>query len=296
MGQLRPGALRRQRAGPALSQVCKARCKAERLRTYPRQLLVRARLIRLGHLQLARRSMDRFERRQFVLHRDAKLLETPDIREYSRLERSDRVVERANGANQPRASVAEMPRKHPDSIVELLNTFSVKRYCLIGSMYDMVPHTTPLLVTGAASNLALQNELDLAKVAPSNYQGPTTILHLLGQKVLQLGIETFSLVVHMPNYLSFEEDYRGVVRLMEIIHSLYGITIPEADVNKAKEQEQQVSRLAEQIMQQEPRYLLALSQLETNYDARVGEQEETRLSPEVERFLQDLNNRFGQGQ
>jgi hypothetical protein len=184
-----------------------------------------------------------------------------------------------------------------ESVVELLRVFSVKRYCLIGSMYDMVPHTRPLLVTGAASNLALQNELDLARVVSSNYQGPTTILHLLGQKVLQLGMETLSLVVHIPNYLSLEEDYRGVARLMEILHSLYGFTIPETDANEAKEQEKQINQLAEQIMQQEPRYRLALSQLEANYDVRVGEQEEeTRLSPEVERFLQELNNRFGQGQ
>jgi predicted ATP-grasp superfamily ATP-dependent carboligase len=183
-----------------------------------------------------------------------------------------------------------------DSVVELLNVFSAKRYCLIGSMYDMVPYTRPLLVTGAASNQALQNELDLARVVSSSYQGPTTILSLLGQKTLQLGMETFSLVVHIPNYLSFEEDYRGVIRLMEILQSLYGFTTPEAYANKAKEQEQHVSQLAEQVMQQEPRYRIVLNQLEANYDARVGKQEETRLSPEVERFLQDIESRFGQGQ
>ncbi len=180
-----------------------------------------------------------------------------------------------------------------DSVLELLRAFSVKRYCLIGSMYDMVPHTRPLLVTGAASNLALQNELDLARVVSSNYEGPTTILHLLGQKVLQLGMETLSLVVHIPNYFNLEEDYRGVARLMEILHSLYGFGMPEADADKAKEQEKQISQLAEQIMQQEPRYRLALEQLENNYDSRFKEEKEgTRLSPEVEKFLQDLDKRF----
>jgi predicted ATP-grasp superfamily ATP-dependent carboligase len=181
-----------------------------------------------------------------------------------------------------------------DSVLELLKAFSVKRYCLIGSMYDMVPHTRPLLVTGAASNLALQNELDLARVVPSNYQGPTTILSLLGQKVLQSGMETLSLIVHIPNYLNLEEDYRCVARLMEILHSLYGFTIPDADASKAKEQEKQISQLAEQIMKQEPRYRIALEQLEKNYDSRFKEETEgTRLSPEVEKFLQDLDKRFG---
>lgn len=52
-----------------------------------------------------------------------------------------------------------------------------------------------------------------------------------------------------------------------------------------------------QIMQQEPRWRLVLKQLEANYDARVGKQqeEETQLSPEVERFLRELDTRFGQG-
>ncbi|MFX1266031.1 MAG: PAC2 family protein [Promethearchaeota archaeon] len=183
-----------------------------------------------------------------------------------------------------------------DSVVKLLEAFSAKRYCLVGSMYDMVPYTRPLLVTGSASNQALQNELDIAKVVSSNYQGPTSVISLIGQKALELGMETLSLIVHTPNYLSFEEDYRGVVRLMEIINPLYGFTTPDIYTNNAKEQEQRVKQLAEQAMQQEPRYRVILNQLEANYDARVGKQEETQLSPEVERFLADLESRFGRDQ
>jgi hypothetical protein len=38
-----------------------------------------------------------------------------------------------------------------------------------------------------------------------------------------------------------------------------------------------------------------LKQLEDNYDSRINEnKEETRLSPEVEKFLQDLEKRFRQ--
>ncbi len=180
------------------------------------------------------------------------------------------------------------------SILELLKTFSVKRYCLLGSMYDIVPYTRPLLVTGRASNLVLQNELEVARVVSSDYQGPTTILHLIEQRALQLGMETLSLVVHLPNYLMMTEDYRGVGRLMEVLHSLYGLAMSQADVEKANEQEEHVSELAEQIMQQEPRLRLVLEQLEANYDSRFKEEkEETRLSPEVEKFLQDLDKRFG---
>lgn len=182
-----------------------------------------------------------------------------------------------------------------DSVVKLFKTFSVKRYCLIGSMYDMVPYTRPLLVTGAGSNLVLQNELAVANVRYGDYQGPTTILSLIGNRGLQLGIETCSMIVHLPNYLVMEEDYRGQKRLMEVISSLYDFTMPPADAEKADEQEKQVRLIAEQIIQQEARLGLILKQLEANYDSRVKEdKEETPLSPEVEKFLRGLDRRFRQ--
>jgi PAC2 family len=182
-----------------------------------------------------------------------------------------------------------------DSVVEFFKTFGVKRYCLIGSMYDMVPYTRPLLVTGTASNLRLQQELALANVIDSDYQGPTTILSLIGHRALQLGMETCNMIAHLPNYLTMEEDYRGEKRLMEVLSSLYDFGIPQADIEKADQQEEQVRLIAEQIIQQEPRMGLILKQLEANYDSRIKkEKEETPLSPEVEKFLQDMNKRFRQ--
>ncbi len=182
-----------------------------------------------------------------------------------------------------------------DSVVELFKTFGVKRYCLIGSMYDMVPYTRPLLVTGTASNLGLQNELAVANVRHSDYQGPTTILSLIGHRALQLDMETCNMIVHLPSYLMMEEDCRGEKRLMEVISSLYDFAMPQADIEKADQQEEQVRLIAEQIIQQEPRLGLILKQLEANYDSRIKEEkEETRLSPEVEKFLQDLDRRFRQ--
>jgi ribosome-binding protein aMBF1 (putative translation factor) len=83
---------------------------------------------------------------------------------------------------------------------------------------------------------------------------------------------------------------------MEVISSLYNFDMPQADIEKANQQEEQVRQLAEQFMQQEPRYKLILEQLEANYDSRIKEEKaETRLSPEVEKFLQDVGRRFELG-
>ena len=180
-----------------------------------------------------------------------------------------------------------------DSVFDLLKSFGVRRYCLMGAMYDMVPYTRPLLVTGSASNLRLQKELEVAHVVSSDYQGPTTITYLISQRGLEIGMETLSLIVHLPQYLMMENDYRGKKRLMEVLSILYDFPLSEEDADKAKEQEERVSQIAEQFIQQEPSYRLILNQLEAYYDSRVGQaKEESKLSPEVEKFLRDLGRRF----
>lgn len=183
-----------------------------------------------------------------------------------------------------------------DSVKEIFRVLGVKRYFLIGSMYDMVPYTRPLLVTGSASSEDLQNRLAAKKVMQSNYQGPTTILYLITQQLQEWDVETLSMIVHLPNYLIMKDDYRGVKRLMEVICSLYDICLSQVDVEKAKEQEEHVSQIADQMIEVEPRYKFILQQLESSYDSRVKEGEsDIQLSPEVEKFLQEMDRRFGQG-
>jgi hypothetical protein len=182
-----------------------------------------------------------------------------------------------------------------DSVLRVLKRMGVKRYLLLGSMYDMVPYTRPLLITGTVSNLKLQNELETVRVVASDYVGPTTIAFLISQKAPQMDIEAASLVIHLPQYLTLENDYRGKKGLMEVLSALYGIPMAQDDIDQAKEQEESVRRMAERIMQQEPRYKPILEHLEATYDARVGKhKEETPLSPELEQLLQDLSKRFGQ--
>ncbi|MCX5998916.1 MAG: PAC2 family protein [Chloroflexi bacterium] len=179
-----------------------------------------------------------------------------------------------------------------ESVLELFKRLGVKRYCLLGSMYDMVPYTRPLLVTGTGSNLKLQNELETASVLPSEYVGPTTIV---SQSASQMGIETYSLIVHLPQYLTLEEDYRGETRLMQMLGSMYGFPVAQEDLDKAKGQTEWVSQVSEQVMQQEPRYRPILEHLEASYDSRVNKKTpESKLSPELEQLLQDLGKRFGQ--
>jgi proteasome assembly chaperone (PAC2) family protein len=183
-----------------------------------------------------------------------------------------------------------------DSVLQVLEEFGVRRYCLIGAMYDMVPYTRPLLVTGAASNPALQEVLEGANVVPSDYEGSTTIAYLISQRAPGMGIDTLGLIAHLPQYLTMENDHRGEIRLLEVLSALYGLPLPEADADKAREQYDQVRRIAEQWIEHEPRYGLMLKQLEAHYDSRVEHGKgEAELSPELEKLLQDMQRRFSEG-
>jgi len=182
-----------------------------------------------------------------------------------------------------------------DSVLLLLKRFGVKRYCLLGSMYDSVSHTRPLIVTGGGIGRGFEEELERAGVESSNYQGPTSILYLISQRAAKIGIETFTLLVHLPQYTQLDDDYMGLVRLMEVLSSLYDVSIADADIAKAERQHKHLNELLDKTSQLKE----IVTQLEARYDARMARKEEElempQLSPEVERFLREMDKRFREG-
>ena len=115
-----------------------------------------------------------------------------------------------------------------DSILKLLKACKARKYVLLGSMYDVVPHTRPLIVNGGAREGCPEGPERGPGALTSGYEGPTTITILISQKGPALGIETLSFIVSLPQYVSLEEDYLGKVRLMEILNVLYNIPIDTA--------------------------------------------------------------------
>lgn len=180
---------------------------------------------------------------------------------------------------------------YTDSILRLLQIFNVKRYILVGSMYDIVPHTKPLLVTGSATK-NMSEILDRAGVQSSNYQGPTTITYLVSQKGSEIGIESTSLIVHLPQYLPLEEDFTGLVRLMEVLSALYNFPVEKSDIEKAEDQRRDIDL----AVGRDPKLKAFVTHLESYYEDKTKKRdEETKgLSPEIEGFLKDIEKRFKQ--
>jgi hypothetical protein len=183
-----------------------------------------------------------------------------------------------------------------DSIVQLLTKLNVSRYCRVGGMYDAVPHTRQLPVMGMLNGEPLTDIDSVTGNRRSNYQGPTSIMNLIGEKISGLGIENMTLMVRLPGYLQLEEDYSGAARLRGVLCTLYDLP---AELGTSARGVQQYKRVSSTI-EGNPEVKALVQRLEAEHDARQtsssGEaqtgpdQTFSPLSPSVEQFLRELGN------
>jgi hypothetical protein len=181
-----------------------------------------------------------------------------------------------------------------DSVLQLMQHFGARRYIIAGSMHDYVPHTRPMIVTGEAIGKGAHAELEANNIESIEYQGPTSICFLISQRAPDMGIDTLSLIAHLPQYTQMDEDFIGTVRIMKILSSMYGIPVNESYISKAEQQLEQIDT----ALEKNPQLKTIVKQLENHYDTRSGRQEEkdtTELSPEVEKFLSEMDRRFREG-
>ena len=177
------------------------------------------------------------------------------------------------------------------SVLLVIKMLGVRSYSLLGSMYDSVPHTRPLLITGGAMGNN-PSKLEALGIRPGHrYQGPTTICHLITQEAAHLGLETMSLMIHLPQYTELENDYTGELALLQILSILYDFPVGEVEKHKAEKQYAEI----DEVVKANRKLKSALAQLEASYDARAESRKEDlpQLSSEVENFLKEMENRFG---
>ncbi|OPY61258.1 MAG: PAC2 family protein [Syntrophorhabdaceae bacterium PtaU1.Bin034] len=170
------------------------------------------------------------------------------------------------------------------SVLKVLKTFKAKKYILLGSMYDSVPHTRPLLISGYGMGEKARQDVRKAGVLPITYHGPSTIAHLITTKAARAGIDATVFIVSLPQYVVLTEDYLGKVRLMELLNALYDIPVDTEEFAKALEQRNLISERLESSQEIKN----VLPQLETAYDMRVNAMEvegTPRLTSEVEEIF-----------
>ena len=180
-----------------------------------------------------------------------------------------------------------------DSVNEVLDILGAKRYSLLGAMYDMVPHTRPLLVSGGSLDDANEAEYRSVRVSPSDYEGPTTITHKVFEHAEASGLDTRIFVVRLPQYFQVEEDFNGAARLTGILCQLYGLPSNLEDRERGTQQYASLQNIVSDTSEVSK----LLGRLEEKYDkenadAESGSTPVAPLSPQIEEFLQGLD--FGE--
>ena len=185
--------------------------------------------------------------------------------------------------------------EYTDSILQVVEAFGVKRYCRVGAMYDAVPHTRPLLITGSIGTIPQLHPVPNLKLRRSNYQGPTTIMNLVSDGIDRLGVESINFMVHLPQYVQLDEDFNGTARMLEALSSVYA-DIP-SDLAPTRRGQRQYRELNAAV-ERNPELRSLIQQMEDYYDSNesdgpVASEDENvgepvSLSPEIEQFLSEL--------
>ena len=156
-----------------------------------------------------------------------------------------------------------------DSVLELFKELGVTRYLLVGGMYDVVPHTRPLRISGSLRMEGIDETLaERFKVKRSTYEGPTSILYMISRKAQKLGLETGNLTVHLPQYVQMEEDLSGAAAVLGVLSELYGLPQELQAREKAEQQYVELGR----TVARSPELRNLVQRLESMYDARAEEE------------------------
>ena len=186
---------------------------------------------------------------------------------------------------------------YANAIVSFMKHFDVSEHCRIGGMYDSVPHTRPVLVTGTLGDDKAERAAGLVSLRRSNYQGPTSIVNLVSTLLEESEIESASLMAHLPQYVQLEEDYMGQSRLMEVLCSIYGFPESLANPDRGLKQYEEISS----AIQNNSEVKGLIRQFEAYYDRLQSRQrpveqtEDITLAPNVEGFLRELGERLTNG-
>ena len=177
-----------------------------------------------------------------------------------------------------------------NAISEVLTHFDIQEYCRIGGMYDSVPHTRPLLVTGTMSDEQAAKARGLVSQRRSTYQGPTSIVNMVTDLLADKEVVSTSLMAHLPQYMQLDEDHMGSARIVEILCAMYDLPRSLSDTARGERQYEDVNRAVEG--NSEVRSLI--TRLESYYDRVLASEEEeeeedaVELAPDLEQFLREV--------
>ena len=131
-----------------------------------------------------------------------------------------------------------------DEMFSLCSTLGVKAIITLGAMYDNVLHSDRI-VSGAASDQALLEDLKQKGVIPVNYQGPSSIHSIISSEGRKRGFQCMSLWCHCPYYLQGTTHFGILTHMASLLSSIGGF---ELDVQELESSWRDLNRQIQKLI------------------------------------------------
>jgi proteasome assembly chaperone (PAC2) family protein len=131
-------------------------------------------------------------------------------------------------------------RTFAEAVIEAAERLGVEMVVTLGALLADVPHTSPVPITGLASDAELVERLALSR---SSYEGPTGIVGIVHDTCRRRGMTSASLWAAVPHYVAAVPNPKAALALLRRLEGFTGIAIEASELEEAMDRfESQVDR------------------------------------------------------
>jgi proteasome assembly chaperone (PAC2) family protein len=170
-------------------------------------------------------------------------------------------------------------------LLDVADDYEVDLLVMLGGLLADVPHSRPIAVSATASDPMLAKELG---VEPSQYEGITGILGVIGDEARNRELNALSLWAAVPHYVSTTPSPKATLALIEALEEHLGLKFPIGNLKeRATIWESNVDRMAAEDSEVGD-YVRELER--SKDDDEIREATGDSIAKEVERFLRRQEN------
>ena len=170
-------------------------------------------------------------------------------------------------------------------LLDVADDYEIDLLVMLGGLLADVPHSRPITVSATASDPMLARELG---VEPSQYEGITGILGVIGDEARNRELNALSLWAAVPHYVSTTPSPKATLALIETLEEHLGLKLPLGNLKeRATIWESSVDRMAAEDSEVGD-YVRELER--SKDDDELREATGDSIAKEVERFLRRQEN------
>jgi proteasome assembly chaperone (PAC2) family protein len=173
--------------------------------------------------------------------------------------------------------------RYCDILLNMAQEYEARRIITLGGTFDAIPHTAPMVVTGAVSLPELKSELTDNGVGLTNYSGPSSIHSLFLVNASKRGLPMINLWSHTPHYIQVT-DYMSCYGILVKLRELLDIKI---DLDAARKDSEYLYSQVDEAIEKKPELQEYLKTLEEEYE-KGKSSEEKPISKNVLKEIEDL--------